>query len=110
MKAWIVREKDRFEAMVVFAETRGKAKTLALSTDACEDAKFTDIEACRAPQVDKYYKKGALYLEWENPKDRIVLVKECGFWCGEEAFEYEDCETCSAKQYCHRYTEMVGEE
>lgn len=30
MKAWIVREKDEFEAAVVFAETRGQAKMMAL--------------------------------------------------------------------------------
>ena len=92
MKAWLVREKDEFCAEVVFAETRSKAKVLALSTDCCEDAKFIDIEAHRMPQADKYYKYGKWHLDWENPQDRIVLVKECGFWCGYEAFDFEDCE------------------
>ena len=35
MKAWIVKEKDEFAATVVFAETRGKARMLAMLTDAC---------------------------------------------------------------------------
>ena len=89
MKAWLVREKDEFCAEVVFAETRGKARSLALSTDCCEDARFTDIEVHRMPHLDKYYKEGKWHFDWDNPQDRIVLVKECGFWCGEEAFEYD---------------------
>lgn len=109
MKAYLVREKDQFCATVVFAETVGKAKMLALSTDCCEYARFIDIEAHRQPQVDKYYKEGKWHLDWENPQDRIVLVKECGFWCGEEAFEYEDCELCSAKEYCDKYQEKARE-
>ena len=55
MKAWLVREKDEFAATVVFAETRGKARALAMSTEACEDANFTDIEVHRKSQMDKYY-------------------------------------------------------
>lgn len=34
MKAWLAREKDEFCATVVFAETRGKAKALALYANA----------------------------------------------------------------------------
>lgn len=102
MKAWLVRNKYEFYAEVVFAETRGKARTL--SSAHCErDTRFIDIEAYRQPQADKYYKKGKLRLEWENPKDRIVLVKDCGFYCDDETLEFEDCETCAAKQYCERY-------
>lgn len=39
MKAWIVRDKnDCCGAEVVFAETRGKARSLALCTDCCDSA------------------------------------------------------------------------
>ena len=44
MKAWIARIKGKFCATVVFAETRGKAKSAALYTYCCEDANFCDIE------------------------------------------------------------------
>ena len=53
MKAWLVREKDEFIATVVFAETRGKAKVVAMRTEACEDVDFCDIEVRRKPQMDK---------------------------------------------------------
>lgn len=114
MKAWLVKEKGEFDAEIVFAETRGKARNLALSTDCCDDVNFTDIEVRRQPQADKYYKEGKWHLDWRNPQDRIALVKDCGFVCEYEHLEWEDCESCSAKEYCGRYkdhlTEKEGEE
>lgn len=105
MKAWLVREKNEFCATVVFAETRGKAKTRAKSTECCEYTAFCDIEAHRMPQADKYYKDGKTELDWFDPKDRMVLVKECGFVCDYGA--HEDCTACSAKAYCDRYTDCA---
>ena len=104
MKAWLVRVKDEFYATVVFAETRGKARSLALETDCCEDARFCDIEASRMPQADKYYKEGKKELDWKNQADRIALVKECGFFCD---YDYEDCAVCHAKEYCDRYQDWL---
>ena len=110
MKAWLVREKDETFADVVFAETRGKARALARHFDCFEDAKFTDIEVRREPKADKYFKEGKVHLDWENPKDRIALVKECGFVCDYDYLEWEDCETCSAKKYCDRCRDHLIEE
>lgn len=107
MKAWLVREKDEFAATVVFAETRSKAKTLALSTDACEDVDYIRIEATRLKEADKYYKEGKKELDWENPADRMVLVKECGFTCDYDAFNAGDCANCSAKDYCDQYQDWL---
>lgn len=107
MKAWFVREKDGFCATVVFAETRGKARALARCTDACEDSDFCDIEVHRLPNIDKYYKDGKTEMDWYNPQDRIILVKECGFQC--ESVEYADCDECSAKGYCDLYKDYAEE-
>ncbi len=109
MKAWLVREKDEFCAEVVFAETRGKARALALSTDCCENAAFKDIEAHRMPQADKHYKDGKWHLDWFDPSDRLVLVKECGFYCDFDAFDLGECEICSAKEYCNQYKDHMAE-
>lgn len=105
MKAWLVREKNEFYAAVVFAKTRGKAKALAQYTDACEDAEFCNIEVHRLPSADKYYKEGKRELDWDNPQDRIVLVKECGFYC--EDITLERCEECPAKEYCAGYKDEL---
>ena len=98
MKAWLVREKDSECATVVFAETRGKARSIARYTDACEDADFCDIEVRRKPNMDKYYSNGKKEMDWYEAKDRIALVKECGFMCVCDC-EYEDC---PAADYCER--------
>lgn len=96
MKAWLVRVKDEFYSTVVFAETRAKAKMAALSTECCEYAKYIDIEAHREPQMDKYYTDGKTEMDWDDPQDRIALVKECGFHC-----EYDcDMEKCPAAKWC----------
>ena len=108
MKAWLVREKGEFCAAVVFAETRGKARSLALHTDSCEDVPFTDIEVHRMKPADKYYKEGKRQLDWEIAKDRIALVKDCGFMCGFD-FDLEDCEMCYAKECCDRYKVYITE-
>lgn len=114
MKAWLVKDKDQFGATVVFAETRGKARALALCTEACEDVDFCDIEVRRRPNLDKYYREGKKEMDWYNSKDRIALVKDGNFTCDPDYWEPEDCDVCPAKQYCDRYqdylTEKGGEE
>lgn len=105
MKAWLVKEKDGECATVVFAETRGKARALAMATDACEDADFCDIEVRREPSIDKYYKEGKKEMDWENPKDRVALVKDCGFSCADA--EPYWCDDCPAKKFCDTYFEYL---
>ncbi len=109
MKAWRVREKGRFCATVVFAETRGKAKSMALDTECCEDAEFCDIEVHREPQMDKYYVRGKKEMDSDNPRDRVALVKDCGFVCDVDYFEPEECKVCSAAKYCDRYKDYIAE-
>lgn len=81
MKAWLVRENGEFATTVVFAETRGKARSLAMHTEACEGVRFCDIEAYRKPALDKYYVEGKTEMSWFNSEDRIALVKDGGFVC-----------------------------
>ncbi len=107
MKAWLAREKDGFSCAVVFAETRGKARALARTTSACEDSDFCDIEVNRLPKIDKYYKEGKKEMDWLNPKDRVILVKECSFQC--EIVEDDECENCSAKEFCDLYNDYMEE-
>ena len=109
MKAWLVREKDEFCATVVFAETRGKARALAQRLEFLEDVDFCDIEVHRKKQMDKYYVEGKKEMDWFNSKDRIALVKDCGFVCDRDYWEQEDCERCPAKEYCDRYIDYLTE-
>ena len=55
--------------------------------------------------MDKYYTPGKKEMDWFIAKDRIALVKDCGFICDPDSREWEDCETCPAKQFCDRAEE-----
>ena len=101
MKAWLVRNEIDACATVVFAETRGKARALALHTDTCEDLDFCEISVTRLPKADKYYKEGKWELDWFNQKERVIFVKELGFNCND--VDLYVCEGCSAKEYCDAY-------
>lgn len=109
MKAWLVREKDEQCCSVVFAETRGKARALARRTDACEDADFCNIEVHRMPEADKCYKDGKWEMDWDNPEDRLVLVRDCGFTCDYDAFGLGYCEECRAREFCDQYQDYIQE-
>lgn len=109
MKAWLVREKDEFCATVVFAETRGKARALALHTEACEDADWLDIDVYRKPNLDKYYVEGKWEMDWFNKNDRLALVKDGGFTCDPWNWEPVDCERCPATEYCDAYKDRIRE-
>lgn len=105
IKAWMVRERDEFYATVVFAETREKARVVAQWTATCCGAKYIDIEVYRCKNADKYYREGKVELDWNDPADRIALVKDCGFTC--LYVEPYMCELCSAKEYCDKYQEEL---
>ena len=86
---------------IVFAESRGNAKAIAITTDSFNDYDYTEISARRVPKLDKYY-RGLDEMDWEDSGDRIAMVKEAGFSCSPEYWEKEDCERCPAKQWCDR--------
>lgn len=85
LKAYIVEEKNGATgfATVVFAETPGKARQLAQSTDACEDLDFIDIRAIRAPALDECY-RGWDEMNWYE-------------------IDHPKCDPCPAKEWCGRY-------
>lgn len=103
MKAYRVTDEEACEnyATVVFAETRSQAKTEAMATDACEDARYIDIRATRIPELDKEY-RGHTEMDWEDPQDRIALVK-CGWSCHPDYWDPSDCERCPAADWCDLY-------
>ena len=106
MKAWVVRDAKSYNdyVTVVFANTSGQAKSLALNTDACEDSEYINISARRMPELDKYY-RGLDEIDWNNSDDRITLVKILGWYCSYE-IDYPDCENCEAKEWCNGYSEQ----
>lgn len=103
MKAWKVRDPNERTATIVFAETAGKARSLAMHTDCCEDMDFCAIEVRRAPAADMCYRAGTWEMDWYDSDDRLVMVRDLGFTC--EYKEPEECAWCPAKEYCDLYNE-----
>lgn len=97
MKAWKAETEYGEYSLVVFAETRGKARAIAAGCEEFEDDKFTDIEIRRYPAMDCMY-KGASVADWDDPKTRRYLVKELGWRCAERFIS--ECEICPAKDVC----------
>ena len=94
---------------IVFAETSGKAKAIAITTDAFNDYEFTEISARRVPKLDKYY-RGLDEMDWFDPNDRVALVREANFSCSYEIDIDLRCEDCPAKQWCDRYEDKEWNE
>jgi hypothetical protein len=107
MKAYIASAKYENYVTIVFAETAGQARSIAMHTDACCDAEFTDIEVRRYPKADSQYDGGS-EMDWENPKHRLFLVSECGFSCVDP--DYRFCKSCVAKEKCDTYQEYLAED
>ena len=113
MKAWYVTDKNGYAdyAIIVFAETHGKAVSLAIGTDEFPkyDWGFTELRAKREPALDGAY-RGSWRMEWENDADRLAMVRWGGYHCGDDFFDPDDCEHCVAKDDCSRYAEYLEDE
>lgn len=112
LKAYKVTDRRNWDGTtVVFAETAGKAKALALNTDTCEGLEFTDISARRAPKLDAAY-RGRYEMDWWHDEDRIAMVRDAGFACDLSDVSYEElyCEACAAKWWCREYAKKEGQE
>ena len=113
MKAYVVSDRKGYSdfSVIVFAENRGKAITAALGTDEFpyQDWSFTELRAIRMPQLDKCY-RGHWRMDWDDPADRLAMVKDCGYYCADDAFDPDECSKCDAKEYCSAYAEYLEQE
>ena len=113
MKAWYVMDKNGYAeyAVIVFAETKGKAVSLAIGTEEFPkyDWDFTELRARREPALDGAY-RGAWRMEWDNDADRLAMVKWGGYYCGDDVFDPDDCVRCVAKDCCSKYADYLEEE
>lgn len=111
MKAWYVSDRKGYSdyAIIVFAETRGKAIYIALGTEEFDryEWSFTELRAIRKPAFDKYY-RSSYRMDWCNDEDRIAMVKE-GWYCDDDSFDPDFCTVCVAKEYCDKYQEWMEE-
>ena len=89
---------------IIFAKTREQARAIAMCSETFEwyDYGYIDFWVRRIPDLDKYY-RGVSEMDWDNPNDRVAMVKEANFYCSDE-YELADCEceSCPAKEWCER--------
>lgn len=90
---------DDYCTIVVFAESAGKAKSYVLKY-IFDGVNYCDLIANRVPLIDKYYQKNKKYMDWMNPNDRLILVKELGLRCAFYTSDIPYCQNCRAKNYC----------
>lgn len=108
MKAWrVVHNYDNDVSAIVFAPTKGKAKSIAMHYDLLGDKyiDFIEIRCYRVKRGDKFY-NGKSYLDWDCDDDRLLMVKEFGFTCEEEFYQERECAYCVAKDFCSLYEEI----
>lgn len=105
MKAWQVYNDSEDTSTIIFADTKGKAKSIAMRCGLfAEDIEFVDIPCYRRKKGDKFY-TGKPYLDWLCDEDRLLMVKEFGLTCGEEIYNERECAYCVAKKFCSLYKE-----
>lgn len=109
IKAYRCEEDYMGYSTIIFAETAGKARYIAMNSDTLgEDNTFTDIYVRRIPALDSFY-KGKREMDWYDPDDRLAMVREAGYMCDEDGFDPDECKKCSAQGYCSRWEEYAEE-
>lgn len=79
LKAWKVADNEEGYGIIVFAETRGKARQLAIGeVEIMMDYEWCDLSVTREPRADKYSDNEPSYLEFcEN----AGVYKNLGWYC-----------------------------
>lgn len=109
MKAYCCQNIWEICSTIVFAESAGKARYIAMNSDSIgDDLEFKDVRVRRVPQLDKYY-HGLKEMNWYNSDDRFAMIRFAGFQCNEDTFEPYECKDCSGKEYCDRYKDYCME-
>ena len=102
MKAWIVLDKNgETGAVIVYAETRGKAVSLCMNDESFEDYDYIELYAKRFKEYDKYYDGKEKVDFWNDEQHRTRLVKDFGWSCIDGKDYY--CDDCPAKEWCQAW-------
>jgi len=85
--------------LVVFAESRNKAKLIAMSDDSFDDfMKYTDISPTRYPQADYFAEKDPnVERLYTDIPEHARFLRKMG-WCG-LAYPYRQCARCGLSEF-----------
>jgi len=93
-------------AEIVFADTPGRAKKLALSGELFDDVQYVDIRVNREPGLDICW-GGRDRMDWYDPADRAILCDR-GWYCAEP--DLKECRYCPVADKCDWYRGMQEDE
>ena len=100
-KAWLCIDEEWCRPVVVFADTRGKAKSCFLRRDTVGYFNFCIIKPRRIKELDYLDRPNGYIMDWHKDEDRLPMVRDGGFNCREVYIEF--CEECCAKKWCSKY-------
>ena len=102
-KAWGCYEEESCIFEVVFADTRGKAKSYFKAMDTFDNYRFCELRPRRLKKLDYLNHPDGYVMDLNKDEDRIAMVKDISFYC---AFPgKEECNECCAKKWCDVYKE-----
>lgn len=110
MKAFGVDDYNGYSegSIIVFAETRAKAKATAINTDEFCDFEWNELRAIRYPILDALY-NGRAVVEWmDDVEITRVLVRDYGWHCYDTE-GYSVCKNCELNKDCEYYIESIEE-
>ena len=106
-KAWVCSDLEWGITEVVFADTRGKAKSYFKSMETFEDFEFCDLSPYRMQNLDYLNKPDGYVMNFLKDEDRLPMVRDAGFYCTE--VDRQLYEECCAKEWCSAYEEEEEE-
>ena len=109
MKAYEVTDDYCGFSNIIFASSLAKAKYIAFRNSDYSDfigfLAYNTIRRCE--KADPAY-KGKECMDWDDPDDRLFLVKELGWAC--VGGHSDDCRKCVANEFCDMGMRYIEED
>ena len=101
-KAWVAYNYSKNIAMVVYADTKSRAKSYFINNETFDDYGLMDINGYRAKSLDYLDRFDGYIMDWNKDEDRVPMVKEFNMHCSEIS---EECKECCVYEWCNKYKE-----
>lgn len=101
-KAWYAYSDYEESYVVVFAETRSKARKYIKETEEFDYYDYIEIKPRRLGCIDYLDKPDGYVMDWNKNEDRIPMVKEFNMHCSEIT---EECKECCVYEWCNKFEE-----
>lgn len=90
-RAYYATDTENEYGYLVFATSRGEAKSIAFGLEGLCYGDFTDIRVRREPKADSYAERFGPVAEWESVEAQRLL-RSLGWYCGDSRKYCTECE------------------